>query len=224
MFGNGNNHKLKIFSGRANRPLTEGIARLVAAGHPVAVSSITDEELDANPALVKSMSVQPPRGTGRIRTIRIGSDDQIDFQPCGGTHPRSTSEVGVVLVVGRERYKGGSRVRFVCGNRALEFTRAHVGLLDRLAALVSAPHAGVPDAVERLRSQLAAAEKRIGDLLEAAIAGETYEYTEMYPGFAKTARAEGFEDIAEWFETLARAERSHAGRFKKGLDSMGQAS
>ncbi len=56
--------------------------------------------------------------------------------------------------------------------------------------------------------------------LKASIAGETYEYTEMYPGFAKTARAEGFEDIAEWFETLARAERSHAGRFQKGLDGL----
>lgn len=63
----------------------------------------------------------------------------------------------------------------------------------------------------------------IGDTvanLKAAIHGETYEYTEMYPGFAKTAREEGFEEIAEWFETLARAERSHAGRFQKGLDSM----
>jgi rubrerythrin len=57
--------------------------------------------------------------------------------------------------------------------------------------------------------------------LKAAVAGETYEYTEMYPGFAKTARDEGFEEIAEWFETLARAERSHAGRFQKALDSMG---
>ncbi len=57
--------------------------------------------------------------------------------------------------------------------------------------------------------------------LKASIAGETYEYTEMYPGFAKTAREEGFEEIAEWFETLARAERSHAGRFQKGLDSIG---
>jgi rubrerythrin len=57
--------------------------------------------------------------------------------------------------------------------------------------------------------------------LRAAIAGETYEYTEMYPGFAKTARDEGFEEIAEWFETLARAERSHAGRFQKGLDTLG---
>ena len=58
------------------------------------------------------------------------------------------------------------------------------------------------------------------DNLKSAIAGETYEYTEMYPGFSKIAREEGFEDIAEWFETLARAERSHAGRFQKGLDSL----
>lgn len=56
--------------------------------------------------------------------------------------------------------------------------------------------------------------------LKASIAGETYEYTQMYPGFAKTAREEGFEDIAEWFETLARAERSHAGRFQRGLDNL----
>ena len=58
------------------------------------------------------------------------------------------------------------------------------------------------------------------DNLKSAVAGETYEYTEMYPGFAKSAREEGFEEIAEWFETLARAERSHAGRFQKGLDTM----
>ena len=56
--------------------------------------------------------------------------------------------------------------------------------------------------------------------LKASIAGETYEYTQMYPAFAKTAREEGFEEIAEWFETLARAERSHAGRFQKGLDGL----
>ena len=59
------------------------------------------------------------------------------------------------------------------------------------------------------------------DNLKSAIAGETYEYTEMYPGFARAAREEGFEEVAEWFETLARAEKSHAGRFQKGLDSLG---
>jgi rubrerythrin len=63
----------------------------------------------------------------------------------------------------------------------------------------------------------------IGDTeknLKASIAGETYEYTQMYPAFSKTAREEGFTEIAEWFETLARAERSHAGRFQKGLDTL----
>ena len=58
------------------------------------------------------------------------------------------------------------------------------------------------------------------DNLKAAIAGETYEYTDMYPGMAKVAREEGFEEIAEWFETLAKAERSHANRFQKALDSL----
>jgi rubrerythrin len=57
--------------------------------------------------------------------------------------------------------------------------------------------------------------------LKSAVEGETYEYTEMYPGFAKTARDEGFSELAEWFETLAKAEKSHAGRFSKGLNTLG---
>jgi rubrerythrin len=59
------------------------------------------------------------------------------------------------------------------------------------------------------------------DNLVAAIAGETHEYTDMYPGMARTAREEGFDEIAEWFETLAKAEKSHAGRFQKALDQLG---
>ncbi len=94
--------------------LTEGIARLVAAGHPVAVGSITDEELDANPALVRSMSVQPPRGTGRIRTIRVGSQDLIDYQPCGGTHVANTAEIGGVVVTKIEKKSATTR-RVVLG-------------------------------------------------------------------------------------------------------------
>ncbi len=58
------------------------------------------------------------------------------------------------------------------------------------------------------------------DNLKSAIAGETHEYTDMYPGMAKTARDEGFDEIADWFETLAKAEKSHAGRFQKALDQM----
>ncbi len=58
------------------------------------------------------------------------------------------------------------------------------------------------------------------DNLGAAVAGETHEYTDMYPGMARTARDENFEKIAEWFETLAKAEKSHAGRFQKALDTL----
>jgi rubrerythrin len=63
----------------------------------------------------------------------------------------------------------------------------------------------------------------IGDTvnnLKASVAGETHEYTDMYPGFAKVAREEGFKEIADWFETLAKAEKSHAGKFQKMLDSI----
>jgi rubrerythrin len=56
--------------------------------------------------------------------------------------------------------------------------------------------------------------------LKSAVEGETYEYTQMYPGMAKTARKEGFAELAEWFETLAKAEKSHAGRFAKGLQAI----
>jgi rubrerythrin len=56
--------------------------------------------------------------------------------------------------------------------------------------------------------------------LKSAVAGETHEYTDMYPGMAKSARSEGFDEIGDWFETLAKAERSHANRFQKALDAL----
>ena len=68
-----------------------------------------------------------------------------------------------------------------------------------------------------------ATDEPIGDTtenLKSAVAGETFEYTEMYPGMAKTAREEGFEEISDWFETLAKAEKSHAGRFASLLDDL----
>ena len=94
--------------------LSAGIAALVAAGHPVTIGAISDAELDANPALVKSMSVQPPRGSGSIRTVRIGQDEQIDLQPCGGTHVANTAEIGAVVVTRIEK-KSASTRRVVLG-------------------------------------------------------------------------------------------------------------
>ncbi|MBU2408681.1 MAG: alanyl-tRNA editing protein, partial [Gammaproteobacteria bacterium] len=94
--------------------LTAGLAELVRAAHPLAVGAITDAELDAEPALVKSMSVQPPRGTGTVRTIRIGDAGAIDFQPCGGTHVANTREIGDVIVTKIEKKSANSR-RVVLG-------------------------------------------------------------------------------------------------------------
>ena len=95
--------------------LTAGLTRLIAAAHPLTVGTVTEDELDANPSLVKSMSVQPPRGTGQVRTIRIGAGDLlIDLQPCGGTHVANTAEIGALQVVKIEKKSATSR-RVVLG-------------------------------------------------------------------------------------------------------------
>lgn len=91
--------------------LSAGIARLVAEARPVAHRWITDEELDANPGLVRSMSVQPPRGTGRVRLLEI---EGVDLQPCGGTHVANTAEIGRVVVTKIEKKSAMTR-RVVLG-------------------------------------------------------------------------------------------------------------
>ncbi|HVL71919.1 MAG TPA: alanyl-tRNA editing protein [Beijerinckiaceae bacterium] len=89
--------------------LTEKLNDLVARDAAVSARWITDEELDANPALVKTMAVKPPRGTGRVRLIEI---DGIDLQPCGGTHVRRTGEIGRLRVTDIEKKgKQNRRVR-----------------------------------------------------------------------------------------------------------------
>lgn len=80
--------------------ITADVQRLVDADHPVSVEWITDAELDANPELVKTMAVKPPRGSGRVRLVRIGT---VDLQPCGGTHVASTGEIGRVAVAKIEK-------------------------------------------------------------------------------------------------------------------------
>jgi misacylated tRNA(Ala) deacylase len=75
--------------------LNAGLARLVAEAHPVRHRWISEDELDANPGLVRSMSVQPPRGLGRVRVLEI---EGVDLQPCGGTHVANTADIGPVIV------------------------------------------------------------------------------------------------------------------------------
>lgn len=91
--------------------LTAGLARLVAEAHPVRDRWISEAELDVNPQLVRSMSVQPPRGLGRVRVLEI---EGVDLQPCGGTHVGNTAEVGPVVVTKIEK-KSASTRRVVLG-------------------------------------------------------------------------------------------------------------
>jgi Ser-tRNA(Ala) deacylase AlaX len=91
--------------------LSAGIARLVAEAHPVHQRWISEAELDANPGLVRSMSVQPPRGLGRVRVIEI---EGVDLQPCGGTHVGNTRDIGNVVVTKLEKKSAMTR-RVVLG-------------------------------------------------------------------------------------------------------------
>ncbi len=108
--------------------INAGLARLVAGRHAVWHRWITEAELDANPGLVRSMSVQPPRGMGRVRLLEI---DGVDLQPCGGTHVANTAEVGPVVVTKIEKKSAMTR-RVVLGfaepaqRRALASVQAHI--------------------------------------------------------------------------------------------------
>ena len=86
--------------------LTAGIARLVAEAHPVRHRWISEAELDTNPQLVRSMSVQPPRGQGRVRLLEI---EGVDLQPCGGTHVANTADIGAVVVTKIEKKSAMTR-------------------------------------------------------------------------------------------------------------------
>lgn len=76
-----------------------GLNALIAADHPVRTEWVDEAVLDADPGLVRTLSVKPPRGTGRVRLLRIGGDTLVDLQPCGGTHVASTGEIGPVRVL-----------------------------------------------------------------------------------------------------------------------------
>ncbi|MGI4807985.1 MAG: alanyl-tRNA editing protein, partial [Janthinobacterium lividum] len=80
--------------------LESGFAALIAADHPVSTEWVDESILDTNPELVRTLSVQPPRGTGRLRLVRVGAGPvPVDLQPCGGTHVRSTAEIGAITVL-----------------------------------------------------------------------------------------------------------------------------
>jgi len=83
--------------------LNADLNALIAANHPVSERWITDAELEANPQLVRTMSVKPPMGTGRVRLVVIGEGGSVDLQPCGGTHVKATAEIGPVAITKIEK-------------------------------------------------------------------------------------------------------------------------
>lgn len=98
-------------SGVTKEDVTAKLMELVAANHPVYVEKIAEAALDANPDLVKSKNVRPPRGAGTIRLVCIGEDGRVDSQPCGGTHVSETQEVGAIHI-GKIEKKGRENRRF----------------------------------------------------------------------------------------------------------------
>jgi alanyl-tRNA synthetase len=136
---------------------------VVWEARPVRVSVLTAED-------ARAQGIEPPDGVAA--GIRIVEADGFDRQPCGGTHPSSTSEVGVVLITGLERYKGGTRVHFVCGDRALRAFASRQAALDDLVSTLSAPIEELPEAARRVKEELAASERRAKVLLARALEGD----------------------------------------------------
>ncbi len=83
--------------------LTTQMMALVRANHPITDRWISDAELEANPSLIRTMSVKPPMGTGKVRLVVIGENGSVDLQPCGGTHVRATGEIGAIAVTKIEK-------------------------------------------------------------------------------------------------------------------------
>jgi alanyl-tRNA synthetase len=136
---------------------------VVAEARPVAVTNV-------DRATALTLGVRVPEEAGD--RVRLVDAEGFDRQACSGTHPRSTSEVGAVLVLGHERYKAGTRVRFVCGERALAAMHARVAVLDGLGQALSVAWADLPEAVARLLDERTALTKRTEELRERALAGE----------------------------------------------------
>jgi alanyl-tRNA synthetase len=153
--------------------------RLVSDAEVAAAESRANEVVwEARPVTVKTLGREEARALGvdvpdeAGDRVRIVEAEGFDRQPCGGTHPRSTAEVGVVVVLGHERYKGGTRVRFACGFRALGLTRGRAAVLERAGAVLSSPPEALAEAAQQLKDQLAAAQERAEKLLGQAIEGE----------------------------------------------------
>jgi alanyl-tRNA synthetase len=170
---------------------------VIWSGRPVSVRMVSREEATALGVTV------PAEVEGAVRLVEA---EGFDLQPCGGTHPRNTAEVGVVVVAGSERYKGGSRVRFLCGHRAVAAFRSGRTVLDQLASLFSAPVRGLTEAATKTKGEVADQSKRLRAFQAQAV--ET-EARRLFAGASGTPPAVVIAAYEGWppadLRTLAQA-------------------
>jgi alanyl-tRNA synthetase len=121
-------------------------------------------------AAARAEGLKLPEGVAE--DVRVVEAEGFDRQPCGGTHPRTTAEVGVIVITALEKYKGGTRVSFVCGHRGLAAIARRQGVLDRLVSTLSAPLDDLVAAAQKAKDDLAESERRAKGLLERALEGE----------------------------------------------------
>ena len=170
---------------------------VIWSARPVSVRTVSREQAVALGVMV------PPEAGDAVRLVEALG---FDLQPCGGTHPRNPSEVGLVVVSGREKYKGGTRVRFLCGYRAVASFREDRGVLDRLGALFSAPLSELPEAASRTLAQVGELTRRARDLQEHALAAEARRlFAESGPGAPVVVVATYDQWPAADLRTLAQA-------------------
>jgi alanyl-tRNA synthetase len=154
-----------------DRPVTEEQIRaaeeraneVVWEARPVHVRIVSAREARAE-------GLEPPEGV--TEGIRLVGVEGFDLQPCGGTHPRTTAEVGVIVVTGAERYKAGTRISFVCGHRALAALARRQAVVDQLVTILSAPLDQLPEVARKTRDDLAEGARRERHLLERVLDAE----------------------------------------------------
>lgn len=162
---------------------------IVGEARPVVVRSVSRDEAERLGCGV------PDEAEGVVRLVEAQG---FDVQPCSGTHPRSTSEVGAVVALRAERVKGATRLHFVCGERALDAVDARLDVLDQLGSILSSPFDKLPAAARQAKDELAAARKRGQELLARALQAEAREmlaHAAEGPGGARLVVA-AFDDRA----------------------------
>jgi alanyl-tRNA synthetase len=146
---------------------------IVWEARPVRVSTLPAAE-------ARAQGLEPPEGVeGDVRVVEVVGFDR---QPCGGTHPRTTAEVGVVVLTALEKYKAGTRVSFVCGRRALDAIARRQGVLDRLVSTLSAPLDDLVMAAQKAKDDHAASERHARVLLDRALEGDARRLLEEARG------------------------------------------